>query len=183
MAHPVADPEVIPSLNEFWTRTQNDYRGLMNWIKKSVHSPGLVRTQLWWRDLSKVPALTSGFLWSWGLSHSDLKLFTRGNRLGAIFLHRPMVLGSDIALNWALSLLEKTSQTQSLSDSDRKMVEWLCRQLIHFKKGMTYGNYRKDLVIKFLRSSRIVKSRRNQELQVDPEFFSWLNYAISSQHE
>lgn len=181
--HPSSDPEIIPSLSEFWNRTKNDVLDLKIQLKKWVHKPGLVPGPQVSQAVLNGISISSGFCWALVLSHKDLKLFTSNQKKNAIFLHRPLVLGSNVILNWMLSMLEQTKNHPDLHPSEKQKIDWLEGQIHQFKKGVSLGNYRKDLLIKFLRSTKLVRSRRNVDLKVDPEFFSWLNYAISQEHE
>jgi hypothetical protein len=183
LKNPISDPEIVPSIQEFLNRSKTDFLDLKVQLKKLVHKPGLVASPTILQTFLSGISLSSGFFWAFILSHKDLRLYTSNRKTNAIFLHRPLVIGTDILLEWLMSMLELAKLESDLAFPDRRNIERLSFQLVEFKKGLNLGQYRKDLLIKFLLSTKVVKSRKNVSLQVDPEFFSWLNYAISSQHD
>jgi len=180
---PISDPEIIPSLSEFWNRTKAEALEFRARARKLIHRPGLVPNPELSQFALNAAFLSSGLIYGLILSQKDLKLFPSKQKMNAIFFHRPLVMGSELILNWSLSMLEHTQNHPEINEDDRQKIKWMSTQLHQFRKGLALGQYRKDLLIKFLRSARIVKSRKNVDLQVDPEFFSWLNYAISQNHD
>jgi hypothetical protein len=148
-----SDPEIIPSLGEFWGRLRVDFDQFL-FLLGNLKYPQLIKSVL--RGIPK----GAGFFFSFPIPHTDFRFSGKGSGNGAVFFHRP--------------LISLSSLNPQLSIEDKNRLVSLSNTLKYFGEGFDLGVYRKELILKLLRASRLRKRHGTIEFNLEPHFFSWL---------
>lgn len=170
-AQPGSDPEIIPSLGEFWGRLRVDFEQFFFRLG-NMKSPLLIRSIL--RGIPR----SAGFFFSFPLPHTDFRFSTKQSTKRAVFFHRPIVLWARLFLSWLEQMFFLTSQNTSLSADEQKQLALFSIYLKYFGEGFDSGVYRKELLIKFLRATKLRKKQGAIEFRLEPNFFSWLESQV-----
>jgi hypothetical protein len=162
-----SDPEIIPSLGEFWGRLRVDFDQFL-FLLGNLKYPQLIKSVL--RGIPK----GAGFFFSFPIPHTDFRFSGKGSGNGAVFFHRPLILWTRLFISWLERMLSLSSLNPQLSIEDKNRLVSLSNTLKYFGEGFDLGVYRKELILKLLRASRLRKRHGTIEFNLEPHFFSWL---------
>jgi hypothetical protein len=180
MARGVPDPTVIPSLEEFWDRAKADLYQFSGLLKRRVIPPLFTHPLETLKRTTALFTAGTGFIFSWSVPQKDIRFSPRKAETGAIFIHRPLVVALSIFISWLIKMLELTESHPSLSLSDKNRLKLMNQVLNNFKEGFELGVYRKELLLKFFQSIRILGRRQDVLLKLDPQLFQWLESQIKN---
>jgi len=180
MTRGVPDPTIIPNLAEFWDRTTADLDHLGLTLRRTITPKILMRPLDFLKAATDFLPMGFGFLFSWTVPQKDIRFSSRKTETDAIFIHRPLVIALTILIAWLIQMLDLTGAHPQLSESDQKRLRLMKQGLNHFRNGFESGVYRKELLLKFLQTIRVFKSRQDLTLKVDPQLFHWLEIQLKN---
>ncbi|NBX76500.1 MAG: hypothetical protein EBQ92_08090 [Proteobacteria bacterium] len=180
MTRGTPDPAVIPSPQEFWSRTKADFDHLGLFLKRRLSPLRLPNPLTTLKSATAFFAAGAGFIFSWSVPQKDIRFSSRNREAEAIFIHRPLVVALSIFISWLIQMLILTESHPSLSSTDRDRLKLMKGVLLDFRSGFDRGIYRKELLLKLFQSLRVIKKREDIFLKVDASLLNWLESQIKN---
>lgn len=176
----VPDPNIVPELKEFLSRSKNDVEYFLLFVRNTFTVSRLCNLRINFQEILDGLTKGMGFAFSWSITQRDIRIALKGSEKDHISLHRPLVLLVNILIAWLLEILSLARSHHALTPLDSQRLLTLTNGLGRFSEGFRLGVYRKELLIKFIQSIKILKKREGTYLRVDPPFFHWLEKQIKN---